>query len=182
MPTLRDALPADAAALARLAESTFRETFAADNSAEDMDAHCAASYGEAQQGHEISAAGLETVLAEEGGELVGYAQLRWGGAPACVAGRRPVEISRLYVDRRWHGRGVAPALMAELLARARRGGADRVWLGVWERNPRAISFYRRSGFGQVGDKVFRLGSDPQRDLVLARPLDAEGDTAPPAGG
>jgi RimJ/RimL family protein N-acetyltransferase len=46
--------------------------------------------------------------------------------------------------------------------------SDVVWLGVWERNPRAIAFYRKFGFVEVGDKVFPLGTDPQRDIVMAR--------------
>jgi len=49
-------------------------------------------------------------------------------------------------------------------------GADVVWLGVWERNPRAISFYKKFGFIEVGDHVFPLGNDPQRDIVMARPV------------
>ena len=58
--------------------------------------------------------------------------------------------------------------MAERLARAGRGGADQVWLGVWEHNPRAIAFYRKHGFVEVGAQVFQLGGDPQRGLVFVR--------------
>ena len=52
--------------------------------------------------------------------------------------------------------------------RIRERGSDLVWLGVWERNPRAISFYRKNGFVEVGSHVFRLGNDPQRDIIMAR--------------
>jgi ribosomal protein S18 acetylase RimI-like enzyme len=48
--------------------------------------------------------------------------------------------------------------------------SDVVWLGVWERNPRAIAFYRKFGFREVGTHVFPLGNDPQRDIVMARPV------------
>jgi ribosomal protein S18 acetylase RimI-like enzyme len=60
--------------------------------------------------------------------------------------------------------------MGSLLDTAVAGGADVAWLGVWEKNPRAISFYEKSGFAVVGDHVFVLGSDAQRDLVLAKRL------------
>ena len=43
-----------------------------------------------------------------------------------------------------------------------------LWLGVWERNVRAQAFYRKQGFTVVGSQIFRLGSDPQRDLVMAK--------------
>jgi ribosomal protein S18 acetylase RimI-like enzyme len=98
--------------------------------------------------------------------------LRWGTAPACVVARRPAEVQRIYVDRPWHGRGVAQALMAAMLEHARNGGADRVWLGVWEQNLRARAFYRRAGFADVGDHAFRLGDEVQRDRVMVRdPVD-----------
>jgi ribosomal protein S18 acetylase RimI-like enzyme len=43
-----------------------------------------------------------------------------------------------------------------------------VWLDVWERNTRAISFYERWGFVVVGEQDFVLGDDVQRDLLMAR--------------
>lgn len=49
-------------------------------------------------------------------------------------------------------------------------GYRTIWLGVWERNTRAISFYTRWGFETVGDHVCRMGSDEQRDLIMARPV------------
>jgi ribosomal protein S18 acetylase RimI-like enzyme len=52
-----------------------------------------------------------------------------------------------------HGRGVAQALMEHVLGRAAPLDADVAWLGVWERNPRAIAFYRKQGFEAVGEQV-----------------------------
>jgi ribosomal protein S18 acetylase RimI-like enzyme len=48
-----------------------------------------------------------------------------------------------------------------------------LWLGVWERNPRAISFYKKWGFVEEGDHTFALGGDPQRDIVMVRAVDSE---------
>ena len=69
------------------------------------------------------------------------------------------------------GQGVAQTLMAAAVETARSGGARTLWLGVWERNERAIAFYRKSGFEDAGTQTFVLGTDHQRDFVLARPLD-----------
>ena len=80
----------------------------------------------------------------------------------------PVELQRLYVDRTAMGRGVGAALMRATLDAARSAGYRTLWLGVWERNARAISFYERWQFETVGDHVFRLGSDHQTDLIMAR--------------
>ena len=45
---------------------------------------------------------------------------------------------------------------------------DIVWLAVWERNHRAIAFYRKWGFVEVGNQSFLLGDDLQNDLVMQR--------------
>ena len=168
MPTIRKAEPRDALRLAQLAESTFRDTFAAVNTAEDMALHCRSYYGEALQAAEIASPQGMTLVSEAGQQLVGYAQLRWGRAPACVSARAPGEIQRLYVASDWHGKGVARELMDACIESLVRRGSDVVWLGVWERNHRAIAFYRKFGFVAVGDHVFPLGRDPQRDIVMAR--------------
>jgi ribosomal protein S18 acetylase RimI-like enzyme len=159
---------ADAAALARLAEETFRETFAVSNSAGNMLRHCETSYGESLQLAEIRSPEMETWLVEGDGRLVAYAQLRRGTAPAVVSARVPIEIQRFYVRADAHGKGVARALMEHLVARAGQLSTDVVWLGVWEHNSRAISFYRKWGFEVVGEHVFMLGDDPQRDLLMRR--------------
>jgi ribosomal protein S18 acetylase RimI-like enzyme len=111
-----------------------------------------------------------------GAELVGYVHLASGPAPVTVEGPAPLELKRLYVARAWHGRGVAQALMDAALDAARARGARTLWLGVWERNPRAVAFYGKYGFTRVGEHTFLLGADPQTDWVLARPL--EGPSTP----
>lgn len=172
MATIRTATPADAAALAGLAERTFRDTFGAANTAEDMDLHCRSSYAEAFQRAELGDPGLWTLVAEAGPGLAGFAQVRWDHAPAHLRLEAPGEIQRLYVDRAWHGQGVAQALMARCLEGMAARGLRSAWLGVWEHNPRAIAFYRKSGFAVAGAQVFMLGRDPQRDLVMVRAVAA----------
>jgi ribosomal protein S18 acetylase RimI-like enzyme len=169
MWTIRRAVAADAPALAALAEHTFRGAFEADNTAEDMAAHVTRSYSPALQAAEIADRRVTTLVAEAAGALVAYAQLRRGTPPPCVNGPVPLELQRFYVAAPWHGRGLAQALMATALDEARAAGAGTVWLGVWERNARAIAFYRKAGFAEVGAQRFAVGSDLQRDLVMARP-------------
>lgn len=170
MLTVRKANLSDAKMLSVFAEQTFRETFGGANADDDMALHCKNSYGEAIQGEELSNPNRLTLLAEEDGELIGYAQLRWEAAPACVASERPGEIQRLYVRSGRHGKGVAQSLMDACLEEMKAKGTDVVWLGVWERNPRAIAFYKKYDFVEVGDHVFPLGNDPQRDIVMARSM------------
>jgi ribosomal protein S18 acetylase RimI-like enzyme len=170
MTSIRIAMPSDAKSLAALAEATFRDTFGSMNSAEDMKLHCQTSYGESIQRSEISDPDIVTMVSEDGGQLIAYAQLRWSEAPHCVAAKYPGEIQRLYVAKAWLGKGIAQDLMAVCIKEIERRGSDLIWLGVWERNPRAIAFYRKFGFAEVGDHIFPLGTDPQRDVIMVRPV------------
>lgn len=170
MPLIRHALAHDAPQLSALAERTFRATFGAQNTAENMELHCRLTYSDAIQAREITAANRITFLSEDGGALTGFAQLRWDAAPTCVLASSPGEIQRFYVVAEHHGRGIAHALMNSCLEELRGRGSDVVWLGVWEHNPRAITFYRKFGFVEVGAHVFPLGDDPQRDIIMARPV------------
>ncbi len=148
------------------------------NTSENIALHCSTHYGEEIQAREIVNPAISTLVCEHEGQLVGYAQIRSALAPALTAAADAAEIQRLYVDQRWHGRGIAQALMAAALDLAERSGADRVWLGVWEHNPRAIAFYRKCGFQETGEQVFLLGTDPQRDLVMSRRVERASNTEP----
>lgn len=166
----RRATDEDAPRLAELARRTFIETFAADNAPDDMAIHLAQAFGPAVQLGEIRDSNMITLLIEIGPALAGFAQVRRGPTPACVTGAAPVEILRFYVDRPFHGRGVAQRLMRDVEQLARELGHHTLWLGVWELNPRAIAFYTKCGFVDVGHQAFILGTEEQTDRVMARAL------------
>ncbi len=171
--TIRRAVAEDAAGLAAFGRQVFGQTFAPDNDPADLQAYLSEAYAEARQLAEIADPGIDTLLVDdEGGALVAFAQLREGPPGDGVAGERPVELWRFYVDAAWHGRGVAATLMRAVEDAARTRGARTLWLGVWERNTRAQAFYRKQGFSVVGSQIFMLGPDPQRDLVMAKEVGA----------
>lgn len=163
---IRPATIADAAVLADLARRTFFDTFASTNDPTDMALHLAKAYGVDQQTRELEDRDITTLLVEENGAAIAYAQVRGGHAPDCVGGPDPIELWRFYVDRGWHGRGVAATLMEAVRTEARRRGARTLWLGVWEKNDRARAFYAKCGFAAAGTHIFLFGTDPQTDLVL----------------
>lgn len=169
MTTVRKATVGDSKSLADIAESTFRATFGADNSAEDMNLHCQRNFGEESQRREILDQSMVTLLCEDDGLLAGFAQLCWKETPGCLStARSPGEIRRIYVLESFHGRGVAQALMIASIEEIEMRGSDVVWLGVWENNPRAIAFYKKLNFVESGEHEFYLGSDLQRDIIMAR--------------
>jgi ribosomal protein S18 acetylase RimI-like enzyme len=168
---IRRATEDDAERLAEMARRTFMETFGPDNTAENMAIHVAQSFGTDIQRRQIRDARTVTLLAEIDSAMVGFAQVRRGTWPPCVTGDSPIELWRFYVDRPFHGYGIAQALMAAVERVARELEAHTLWLGVWERNPRAIAFYGKCGFVDVGSHAFMFGTEEQTDRVMARALE-----------
>jgi len=173
---IRRAVPSDALALATFAAAAFADTFAAENTPEDMATYVVEAFGEAQQRAELADPSNIVLLAERDGEVAGYAMLHDGAAPAAAIGvdnGHAIEIARLYAGRRWIGTGIGAALMQHCLDVATSREREWIWLGVWERNLRAIAFYARWGFRDVGSQCFQLGADRQTDRIMARRVAAQ---------
>ena len=172
--SIRQATRDDVPALASAGSAFFRDTFGPANRPEDMENYLAHAFSESRQRAELSEPGARILIATgSDGEIVGYVHMRLGAAPPPTSSAPPgrsAEIARLYADRRWHGRGLGAGLMDAARATAEQWGAEVLWLGVWEENGRAIAFYTKHGFVDVGEQEFMLGSDRQHDRIMARRL------------
>lgn len=168
---IRPATVADAAAVSVFAAEAFVDAFGAQNDPEHLAAHLKDAYSPARQAAEMTAPGACFLLALDGTEIAGFAFIEQGRRIPLVTGPSPCEVRRFYIGRRWHGQGVAQALMAAQIAEARRGGARTLWLTTWEFAARARAFYAKCGFVDVGTTIFMVGADPQTDRVLVLDLD-----------
>ncbi len=135
-----------------------------------MDLYLSRTFGTDKQLEEVQDPDRRIAIAWIGTTAVGFYHLFLGPADPAVKGTKPIELLRLYVDSRWHGKGVGAALMEECLEAGRREGFATMWLGVWERNFRAQAFYRKYSFAVVGAHVFTLGTDEQTDLIMTRAI------------
>jgi GNAT superfamily N-acetyltransferase len=169
---IRRASPADASLLASLGAETFVKSFGAQNTPENLAKHLSLAFGDEIQRRELADPAVTYLIAEQNGRTAGYAQVREGDAPDCIAGANPVEVRRFYVVHDFHGTGIAQALMDACAREAKRRGGRTLWLSAWDQNPRAIRFYTKWGYEDVGGQTFMLGDDPQQDRVLALSLDA----------
>lgn len=167
---IRPAVLEDAATLADLGATTFRETFQGICAPWDMAAFLAKTYSKPLQRTELADPARPAQILEIEGVPTGFCQLRLGHREPGVPGLRPVELQRIYLLRSAQGGGCGQALMTASEDMARVWGADVLWLGVWENNYKALAFYARSGFREVGEHVFRIGNQVDRDLILAKDL------------
>jgi len=167
--TIREAGADDAAALALIGAATFLETFAGILDGAAIIGHCAAQHSETAYRSAL-ASGARAWLAEAcpGGAPVGFALV---GAPGLAAAQDgDIELKRIYALSRFHGTGLGAALMARAVEAA--AGHRRLLLGVYARNHRALAFYRKQGFADIGTRQFDVGGKLYDDLVLARSVAA----------
>ncbi len=157
-------------ALCELSIATFVETFADQNAEDDM-----ASYVASQLSYEKLKAELQDCAASIygyylAGQAVGYVKINRSQAQTEQVSFDGLEVERLYVLKTQKGNGIGKELMMHAESVARGEGIDWIWLGVWEHNVAAISFYLRGGFTPFGSHVFQLGSDAQTDILYRKNL------------
>ena len=163
---IRHATTHDAALLSKMGAKTFYDTFAKDNTPENMELHLKNSFSPEIQLNELTQADNIFLIAEEENTAIGYVQLILNSKEELLKGKTPLEVRRIYASREYIGKGVGKELMKASLAEAKERGCDCIWLGVWEKNPRAIDFYKKWGFVEVGTHVFTVGDDPQTDFIM----------------
>lgn len=158
---------ADSAALGEFMARNFLDAYGHCSTPENVQAAVVEHYGEPAQLRQIKDPTRWNLVALVDGEWAGHAQLREVSAIPEGAGPGPViELSRFYVDTRFHGRGIAQAMMAEAKRQAGARGARTIYLSVWQEQPQAIRFYGKEGFRIAGTLVFVVGNDPKDDWLM----------------
>ena len=152
--------------LSELGAKTFYDTFAKDNTPENMAAYLKKSFSPEIQHAELSAPENIFLIAEIENGPIGFAQLVLDSKPDSLRGSKCLEVRRIYSSQEYIGKGVGKVLMQASIQEARQRGCDSLWLGVWEKNQGAITFYKKWGFEEVGTQTFHVGDDPQRDFIM----------------
>ncbi len=165
---VRYATHKDAEMIAELSRKTFQDTFAAFNTKEDMQLFLDSNFNKQLLMEEVVTERNIFLLAYNDGQLAGYARLREDNNPEQLQGIPTLEIARIYATSEAIGTGIGKTLMEKAIEIARQRGKQILWLGVWEKNQRAIDFYTRWGFEKFSDHEFVLGKDIQNDWLMKR--------------
>jgi diamine N-acetyltransferase len=168
--SIRSATERDAELIADLSRQTFYESFAGENTKENMDKFMNEQFTRQKLIDEVKQPWHLFFLAYINDEPVGYVKLREGSTPLQLEARSSLEIARIYSVRHMIGKGVGKKLMQTCLEIAKQKKKNILWLGVWKENQRAIDFYTSWGFEIFGEHEFVLGDDVQMDWLMKKDI------------
>lgn len=154
--------------LQEIGRQTFYETFSAGNSEENMTKYLEEGFSEEKLMSELNNEHSEFYFAVIDDKVVGYLKLNFSSSQTELQDSISLEIERIYVLQKYHGKKVGQVLYEKSMQVAEDKKVDHVWLGVWEENPRAIRFYQKNRFEEFDKHIFRLGDDEQTDIMMKK--------------
>jgi diamine N-acetyltransferase len=152
--------------LQKIARQTFQETFSASNSEENMKTYLREGFSTEKLTAELNDKNASFYFAILDQEIIGYLKLNIGEAHTEFRDLKALEIERIYVLDEFQGKKVGQLLFAKAFEVAKQKKLDYIWLGVWEKNLKAISFYQKNGFIAFDTHIFKLGDDEQIDIMM----------------
>ena len=167
---LRKCNAEDFETLRALSIRTYYETFAHLNTAEDMAAYLEDAFNVERLTKEFNDANSSFYLLYADENLAGYLKLNEAPSQTDINDAESLEIERIYVSSEFQGAGLGRYLMEQAIAIARERKKKYAWLGVWEKNEKAIRFYKQNGFYEIGTHKFVMGEDVQTDYVMRKDL------------
>lgn len=157
--------------LQKLGKQTFLETFAPFNTREDIAHYLQTGFTDEKLLKEIANPNSTFYFAKLDEKAIGYLKVNFGNAQTELLDSEALEIERIYVLQEFHGQKVGQFILDEALKIARNYGLKYTWLGVWEKNYKAIKFYEKNGFIPFDKHSFVLGADIQTDVMMKLSLE-----------
>jgi ribosomal protein S18 acetylase RimI-like enzyme len=161
---------ADVGPLLNLSRKTFYEAFLHMNDPLNMDTYASAAFTEQRFKQELNNPDSEFYFAIVEDKLAGYLKINYKNAQTELKDPVALEVERIYVLGQYQGQQIGKQLLSFAVQKAINAKLEYVWLGVWEHNIKAISFYGSKGFEQFGSHSFMLGNDKQTDVLMKKKI------------
>jgi ribosomal protein S18 acetylase RimI-like enzyme len=160
----------DLGLLQEISVETFNETFKNHNSPENMKAYLEKAFNLKQLEEELSNISSEFFFIYSNEEIGGYLKINTNDAQTEILGKESIEIERIYIRKKLHKQGLGKYLINKAIEIAIERKKEKIWLGVWEKNENAITFYKKMEFVQTGIHSFYMGDEEQIDFIMTKAL------------
>jgi len=154
--------------LRRFAKRNFINTYAHLNNPVDFEAYIMKAFSIRQFEKEFKNPDSQFFNVLQGSKLIAYYKLNTEGAQTEPNLHNSAEIERIYVSEKHKGQGIGREVIQH--AHFMSSKCDYIWLGVWERNLTAISFYKKMGFEAFGNHIYKIGRDAQNDILMRKSI------------
>ncbi len=158
--------PANIHALQQLSVKTFLESFGEQNTAANMQLYLNENLTYNKLVDEINHPDAQFFIVKAELIPVGYLKINFSGAQTDIKDENGLEIERIYVLKDYQNRKIGQLLFDKAMQIAKDHSMQYLWLGVWEKNLKAINFYKRNGLLEFDTHVFKLGNDEQTDILM----------------
>lgn len=167
---VREAGPGDAALLAAIGSSSFRDAYSEHSKPADLEAHLEDNFSQRAVQEEIAGGRCTYLLATVNDAPCGLAKFRAAECPVPGGDDNALELQQLYVLAASQGHGLGRKLIERVGDAGRQQGVAGIWLSAWEFADWATGFYTRAGFAAIGKVQFKLGETSYTDLLMWQPL------------
>lgn len=149
-----------------ISRKTFVEAFEKDNDPKDFRAYVDMAFDREKLQNELSNRNSFFYFMYSGEILTGYFKLNIDQAQTDLKLPEAIELERIYVLQEFQGQKIGQSMLQEAMHIARKKKKEFLWLGVWEKNTRAITFYKNNGFSKFGKHPYYIGKDKQMDWLM----------------
>ena len=163
---IKKAEPEVVLTLQSISSRTFVEAYANANTPENVAQYLEEWFNVEQLIRELVDEHSEFYFAFIGEELAGYLKINFGVAQTELSNEKGLEIERIYILNKFKGNKAGKALYEKAVLIAKQLNAPYIWLGVWEGNQPAISFYKKLRFKEFGTHPFKFGNEIQTDIMM----------------
>lgn len=156
----------DAVQLQKIAYQTFDETFRFQNKEENINQYLAENFTHDKVIDELNNPHSFFYFIYDEDKLAGYLKLNIKDAQTETYNDNDLEIERIYILSTFQHKGLGKTLFNQALTLANQLSCDSIWLGVWEKNDNAITFYKNLGFHVIDSHIFYMGDEKQTDYIM----------------
>lgn len=156
--------------LQSLSIQSFREAYEPVEDPDEFQKYIDQAYNKKVLRSELDNPESDFYFIKKNGVLAGYLKLNVGATQTEQMDDRYLEIQRIYLLKAFYGQGLGRLLIEKAEAVAKAKGKQRIWLGVWEENTKAIAFYKHLGYQIFSAHTFMVGNLEEVDHMMEKVL------------
>lgn len=167
---IRKVKPTDLINLIVLKQQVWISTYATEGIIEEYSSYVLSEFSIESVGKSIIDKNKLTIIATDEDRIIGCAEILLEPVSPNPSIEPCPEITTLYVLERFQGLGVGKQLLTECIKFIKEMNFEKTWLTVYSRNEKAIRFYDKQNFIQIGETDFQLGESKYKNHIMMKKI------------